>query len=417
MNDIEIAEKIANAGGRAYLVGGCVRDVFLNKEPHDKDYCITGLTEEKVHELFPEARVQGKGFPVFIINGSEYALARKERKTGEKHTDFEFDTSTDITIVDDLKRRDLTINSMAVDVLTKEIIDPYNGREDIKNKIIRMTSDAFEEDPLRVYRVARFASQLGFNVDEKTLEKMQSMKQSLNNLSVERVFVEFRKALNLNNPTIFFEVLRKCDCLDVHFPEIANLIGVEQPIKYHPEGDAYVHSLEVLDRVSKKTDDELTRFGGLVHDLGKAATPRELWPHHYNHDEEGQTLVKKFCYRLKMPLSFWRAGRVACREHMKAGNYNKLRPGSKVDLIERVERAKFLTLEGLETIANSDSRNGDKVHFAEVGHKIMDDISFTEEDRAKVKINSKEDYAKIREYIRNKRIKYLRELEIENHDH
>ena len=175
MTILQIAEIISIAGGRLYLVGGCVRDFILGITAHDRDYCVTGLSSEIFESLFPNAISQGKSFPVYILNGCEFALARKERKTGEKHSDFICDSSPKITIEEDLYRRDLTINSIAIDVLTKEYIDPFGGLKDIKNKIIKHTSSAFIEDPLRVYRVARFAAQLNFKVSSTTIEIMKSM--------------------------------------------------------------------------------------------------------------------------------------------------------------------------------------------------------------------------------------------------
>lgn len=262
----------------------------------------------------------GKNFPVYIMDNCEFALARTEKKTGSKHTDFIFESSPSLSIYDDLSRRDLTVNSIAIDVISQEIIDPYNGINDIKNKILKLTSSAFSEDPLRVYRVARFASQLNFDIDLDTLKTMQNMKNSLFNLSVERVFNEFRKALQSNNPTNFFNILRSANCLDVHFQELSNLIDVQQPLEYHPEGDVYNHTMEVLDKVSKITANELIRFGALVHDFGKAATPRENWPHHYKHNELGIPIIKKFCQKLKMPTSFLKAGCCSAKEHMLARN-------------------------------------------------------------------------------------------------
>ena len=178
MKIIQIAEIISKSGGRLYLVGGYVRDILLGLSSHDRDYCVTGLSQKLFESLFPEAISQGKSFPVYILNGCEFALARKEKKTGDKHSDFICDSSPNITIEEDLFRRDLTINSIAIDVLTGEYIDPFQGIEDIKNKLLRHTSSAFKEDPLRVYRVARFASQLNFQVASETLNMMNSMKNS-----------------------------------------------------------------------------------------------------------------------------------------------------------------------------------------------------------------------------------------------
>lgn len=413
MNINEIATIIANNNGRLYLVGGCVRDIILKITPHDYDYCVVGLTEEIFEKLFPNAKKQGKAFPVYILENSEFALARTEKKSGIKHTDFEFNTSPAITIFDDLSRRDLTINSIAIDILTDEIIDPFNGRKDIANKILRMTSKAFSEDPLRVYRVARFSSQLNFTVDESTINMMKNMKNELKNLSVERVFAEFQKALLSQNPINFFNILRKSDCLDIHFKEIFNLINVEQPIIYHPEGDVYNHTMQILEKVSKLTTNELTRFGALVHDFGKSATPKENWPHHYNHDKLGVTIIKNFCHKLKMPNSYLKAGCLASNEHMLAGIYDRLKPGKKVALFERVYKSKSLSLEGLEIIANSDTQKDPPINFSTIGTKVMQDVKFDTNDK-KIIDNIKEEKQKIdkiKNILKDKRIRYLLELE------
>ena len=409
----QIAKTIAENNGRLYLVGGCVRDIILGVPPHDYDYCVVGLTQDLFENLFPNAIKQGKSFPVYMLENSEFALARTEKKSGSKHTDFEFNTSPNITIHDDLSRRDLTINSMAMDVLTNEIIDPFNGKEDIKNKILRMTSDAFIEDPLRVYRVARFSAELNFSVENTTLNMMKSMKNELSNLSVERVFTEFRKALISKNPTNFFNILRNSECLDVHFEEIFNLIGVEQPLIYHPEGDVYNHTMEVLERVSYTTTDELTRFGALVHDFGKAATPRENWPHHYEHDKLGVPLIRNFYHRLKMPQIYLKAGCISSNEHMLAGIYNRLKPGKKVAMFERVYKSKSLSLKGLEIIANSDTKKDSPITFADTATKVMENVKIDENDL--LSINSISDpnqrIEKIQLLLRDKRIRYLLELE------
>lgn len=404
---IDIANNISASGGKLYLVGGCVRDIFLDKTPCDYDFCITGISSEKFEELYPNAIKQGKSFPVYILNNCEFALARKEIKTGNRHSDFKFYTDSSLSIYDDLKRRDFTINSIAIDLLTKEIIDPFNGINDIKNRVLKVTSTAFSEDPLRVYRAARFAAQLNFNVDISTIKAMESMKKELNNLSAERVFAEFRKALISSNPTNFFNVLKHANCLDIHFKEISDLIGVEQPLKYHPEGDVYNHTMEVLERASLETNDELIRFGALVHDFGKAATPREKWPHHYNHEKLGAPIVKDFCHKLKMPITYLKAGCCACNEHMRAGIYDRLKPGTKVDLFERVYKNKALSLKGLEIIANSDKntlKNGSPIYFAEIAEQVIKNVKFD---------NKEHTYTpeKIKSILKEKRIRYLLELE------
>lgn len=281
MNIKEIANVIKQNGGRLYLVGGAVRDSLLHRPISDEDYLVVGIDKDTFVKLFPKCHTRGKFFEVFDIEGKEFALARKEKKIGIGHKEFEITTGKEITVEEDLKRRDLGFNSIAKDVLTNEIIDPFGGVEDIKNKIIRATSKAFTEDPLRVYRVARFASELDFTVEKNTIKMMNDLKNELNTLSKERVFSEFRKALKTSMPSIFFNVLKEADVLDIHFKEIANLIGAEQPSKYHPEGDSYNHTMLALDNSVELTNDLVVRYSVLVHDLGKGLTPSKMYPHHY----------------------------------------------------------------------------------------------------------------------------------------
>ena len=406
----EIANKIKEKGGSLYLVGGAVRNKFLNLEIHDEDYCVCGLTEEEFIKLFPNAKPRGKAFKVFDLDGKEFALARKDVKKGLGHKDFEIQSNPNITIEEDLYRRDITINSIAENVLTKEIIDPFNGIKDIQNKIIRATSLSFKDDPLRVYRVARFASQLEFNVDVETIKLMKSMKSELSTLSKERVFEELKKALATDKPSIFFEVLRKADVLDAHFKEINDLIGVLQPEKYHPEGDAYNHTMLVLDYVSQNTKDLSIWFSALVHDLGKGLTPKKEYPHHYGHEDKGVTLVGTLGNRIGAKNEWIKAGKVACREHMRGGIFYKMKPSTKVDFIERVSKTK-LGLDGLQLIVNADKLSGGRIpqgnfNFADIGKKCLEEVNG---DFIKQKYNIKEgiEFYKI---LRQERIEWIKQL-------
>jgi len=386
MQDIKlIANRIKEAGGRLYLVGGAVRDELLGKETHDNDYCVTGIKSEDFQKIFPEAHVRGKAFAVFDIDGNEFAMARTESKQGIGHKEFEINTNPEITIEQDLARRDITINAIAKDVITEEIIDPFNGREDIKNKIIKATTEHFKEDPLRVYRVARFSAQLGFGVENETIKQMKELKEELDSLSKERVFTELSKALETDKPSIFFEVLRKADVLDIHFKQIKDLIGAEQPPKYHPEGDAYNHTMLVLDMSADLTKNfehnrklEI-RFSALVHDLGKGITPKEEYPHHYGHEISGVELVVIFGNNIKAPNNWIKCGKTACREHMRGGIFNKMKPSTKVDFIERVDKS-LLGLDGLQIIVICDKTSGgresnkDDISFEDIGRKCLNEI-------------------------------------------
>lgn len=381
-----IADKIKNAGGNLYLVGGAVRDRLLGKETHDEDYCVTGISYEKFQELFPEAHIRGKAFAVFDMYGKEFALARTESKIGIGHKEFEIKADPKITIEEDLARRDITINSIAKDVLTEEIIDPFNGRKDLKNKIIKSTTKHFKEDPLRVYRVARFAAQLGFEVESETIQQMNELKEELDTLSKERIFTELSKALQTEKPSIFFEVLRKADVLDIHFKEIKDLIGAEQPANFHPEGDAYNHTMLVLDMAADLTRDyELNRkleirFSALVHDLGKGLTPKEEYPHHYGHEDTGVELVSKLANTINAPNNWIKCGKTSCKEHMRGGIFYKMKPSKKVEFIERIDKT-LLGLDGLQIIVISDKTSGGRpvekehINFETLGKKCLNEIN------------------------------------------
>lgn len=404
MDIVEIAQMLNKCGGKLYLVGGAVRDELLNREICDEDYCITGVTEEEFEKLFPKAFSRGKSFKVYDIEGKEFALARLERKTGIGHKEFEIITNKNITIEQDLARRDITINSMAKDIITGKIVDPYNGKKDLENKIIRATSTAFSEDPLRVYRVARFASQLKFEVENNTLQQMNNLKQELNTLSKERVFDEFRKALAQDKPSIFFEVLRKANVLDVHFKDIYKLIGVLQPPKYHPEGDAYNHTMIVLDTTAKYTKDLKIRFAALTHDFGKGLTPKEEYPHHYVHDIKGESVVKEFGKKLGIPTIWIKCGVTSSKEHMRGGIFFKMTPTKQVQFLERVEKS-TLGLDGLQVIVDADKGIREQVNdFASLGKQVLQEIN------GKYILNKygNIDGLQIKQKLYEERIKYLK---------
>lgn len=406
MEILEIANKIENAGGTLYLVGGALRDRFIGKENYDEDYCVVGISAEKFEKLFPEAHSRGKFFNVYDMYNKEFAMARKEQKSGIGHKEFEIQTGKEITIQEDLKRRDITINSIAQNVITKEIIDPFNGRDDIKNKIIKATSNAFLEDPLRVYRVARFAAQLDFKIEENTIKMMNDLKNELNSLSEERVFVEFRKALASEKPSIFFNVLKQAQVLDIHFKEIYDLIGNIQPKEPHPEGDSYNHTMIVLDKSAQLTDNLQIRFSCLVHDLGKGTTPIQIRPHHYGHEERGVELVKQLGKRLKIPNTWTKCGKVAAKEHMRGGKFNEMTTRKKVDFITRIDKS-ILGLDGMKIVVMCDRfRNGKidrEIIFDEVGKECLEKING---EYIKTKYNI-ESSRQLGELLRKERIFFL----------
>lgn len=406
--DIEIiANKIKEKGGILYIVGGAVRDELLGRKVHDEDYCVQGLNENEFEELFPNAFKRGKFFGVYDIDGKEFALARKEKKIGKGHKEFDIITGKEISIEEDLSRRDITINSIAKEVLTNKIIDPYGGCKDLKNKIIRATTEAFKEDPLRVYRVARFVSVLNFEVEEQTINMMKELKEELQTLSPERVFDEFRKALATNKPSIFFQTLRKAEVLDVHFKEIYDLIGQTQPEKYHPEGDSFNHTMIVVDKSAELTDNLSIRFSALVHDLEKGITPKDMLPHHYGHDNNGVSLVEKFSKRLKIPNSWTKCGKVSAKEHMRGGIFNKMTPKKQVDFIERVSKS-YLGLEGMKIVVLCDRWREKEIPtdivFDKIGKECIKQIN-GEYVKQKYNIKNMKDIGNI---LRKERIEWIK---------
>lgn len=290
---------------QVFLVGGAVRDQLLQLKVKDRDYVVIGTTPATLLQLGYQQ--VGKDFPVFLHpeTGEEYALARTERKQGAGYTGFSCYSGEDVTLNDDLLRRDLTINAMALSP-QGELIDPYHGLTDLKDKKLRHVSPAFSEDPLRVLRVARFAArfhQLGFTIAAETFTLMQQLTQSgeLSHLTAERVWQETAKALQTDSPQIYFKVLRECGALAILFPEIDALFGIPAPAKWHPEIDTGIHTLMVVEQAAKLSDSLPFRFACLVHDLGKALTPKENWPSHKGHGFLGLAAIRALCLRLRVP--------------------------------------------------------------------------------------------------------------------
>lgn len=304
---------------KTYLVGGAVRDKLINIPIKDRDWVVVGAT---VEEMLAHKFLQvGKDFPVFIHPRSkeEYALARTERKTGKGYTGFTVHAAPNVTLEQDLARRDLTINAMA-ETDSGEIIDPYNGQADIAKKLLRHVSPAFSEDPLRVLRVARFAARfahLGFTVAEETMTLMQEMSAAdeLQHLVAERVWQEIQQSLSEKSPQVFIQCLKECQALAKILPEISALFGVPQNQQHHPEIDTGLHTLLVLEQACILSPDPCVRFAGLVHDLGKALTPAEQLPHHPDHEARGAKLVSALCQRLKAPNEYRELAVMTSRFH------------------------------------------------------------------------------------------------------
>ncbi|MFC7778750.1 multifunctional CCA addition/repair protein [Pantoea sp. GCM10028869] len=290
---------------KTFLVGGAVRDALLRLPVKDRDWVVVGATPDAM--LAEGYQQVGRDFPVFLHPRSreEYALARTERKSGNGYTGFVTQFAPDVTLEQDLQRRDLTINAIAQSD-SGELIDPYGGQRDLAKRQLRHVSAAFNEDPLRVLRVARFAARfahLNFRIADETQALMREMAVSgeLAHLTAERVWKETEKALLTRNPQVYFQVLRDCGALQVLFPEIDNLYGIPAPIKWHPEIDTGIHALMTLAMSAALSNQLDVRFATLFHDVGKALTPAEKWPSHHGHGLAGVPIVEALCQRLRVP--------------------------------------------------------------------------------------------------------------------
>lgn len=326
---------------KVYLVGGAVRDQLLGIPVLERDWVVVGATPEEL--LKKKYRQVGRDFPVFLHpeTNEEYALARTERKSAPGYYGFTCDFSKSVTLEEDLARRDLTINAMAMDE-RGHLIDPYQGRRDIKEKLLRHVSPAFIEDPVRVLRVARFASRfhhLGFRIANETRLLMYSMvkRGELSHLVPERVWLEWQKSLVEKNPEQFILSLRSCDALRVVLPELNSLFGVPNPYRYHQEIDSGIHSLMALQVSSKLSQDPLIRFATLVHDLGKASTPMQSWPKHHEHEEKGVKLIQTLCSRLHIPNDYRDLAIIVSRAHLNIHRISELRPNTVVKILEQVD--------------------------------------------------------------------------------
>jgi len=362
-NNSEINKLTLNS----YLVGGAVRDQLLNRAVKDKDYLVVGSSVEEMLNLgFVQV---GKDFPVFLHpkTKAEYALARTERKQGQGYTGFSCYFAPDVTIEEDLKRRDLTVNAMAMDD-NGQIIDPYHGQQDLNDRILRHVSDAFIEDPLRVLRVARFAARYhkyGFTIAEETLALMQEISQSgeLKSLTPERVWQEMQLSLadggtnsdiNSGNPEVFFKVLQQCGALEELWPELAVLWGIPNPALWHPEICSGVHTMMVLqqsvlltqaffegeadDKSDNKGDSKTAiRFAALCHDLGKGVTQNHLLPSHKGHEKAGLPLVEKICKQLKVPSHYKQLALKVCEFHLHCHKAFELKGSTILKMFDQLD--------------------------------------------------------------------------------
>lgn len=326
---------------RTYLVGGAVRDRLLGFPFTERDWVVVGSSPQTM--LDDGFQAVGKDFPVFLHpqTKEEYALARTERKTAPGYSGFSFHTAPDITLEQDLQRRDLTINAMAEDE-QGNIVDPYDGKRDLEQRLLRHVSPAFGEDPVRILRVARFAARyhhLGFSVAPETLKLMRRMVDAgeADYLVAERVWKETERALGERNPEIFIETLRQCGALARILPELDNLFGVPQPEKHHPEIDTGIHSLMALQQACILSNDRRVRFAALVHDVGKALTPPEKWPRHIAHEARGVPLIDQLCARMAVPKSFRELARHVALDHTNCHRALELTPPKLLALLQRLD--------------------------------------------------------------------------------
>lgn len=324
-----------------YKVGGAVRDRLLGRPVTDIDWVVVGATAEDM--LARGFRPVGSDFPVFLHpqSGEEYALARTERKSGRGYGGFIFHASPEVTLEEDLIRRDLTINAMAEDE-HGQLTDPYHGQDDLKNRLLRHVSPAFAEDPLRVLRVARFAARyadLGFTVAAPTLELMRQLSASgeLQALTAERTWKEISRALMEDQPQVFIQVLRDCGALQVLMPEVDALFGVPQPPIHHPEIDSGVHTLSVLQQAARHAQPLTVRWACLLHDLGKGLTPSEQWPRHIAHEFKGLRLIKAVNERFKAPRDCQELALLVGEFHTHGHRALELKPSTLLELLQRFD--------------------------------------------------------------------------------
>jgi tRNA nucleotidyltransferase (CCA-adding enzyme) len=326
---------------QVYLVGGAVRDALLGVPVKERDWVVVGSTREELLRL--NYREVGRDFPVFLHPGTheEYALARLERKVAPGYRGFTVEFGPDVTLEEDLGRRDLTINAIAQSS-DGALIDPYGGKSDLDARLLRHVSEAFVEDPVRVLRVARFAARfarLGFQVAAETLALMRSMveRHEVAALVAERVWQESEKALRESTASEFFRVLRACGALKSIYPEIDALFGVPQPAQWHPEIDTGLHTLMVLDQAALLSADTRVRFAALVHDLGKGSTPRAEWPGHRGHEERSVALIEALAHRLRIPNEYRELAQIVARYHGVVHRAFELRPNTILEFMERAD--------------------------------------------------------------------------------
>ncbi len=409
---------------KTYLVGGAVRDELLGLPIKDRDFVVVGARQEELLNLgFSQV---GQDFPVFLHPKSkeEYALARKERKIGPGHQGFTFDSCENVSLQEDLSRRDLTINAIAKKNNGK-LIDPFNGVADLREKVLRHVSPAFVEDPLRVLRVARFYARfaaLGFSIANETLCLMREITESgeLLSLSAERVWQEVSRALSEECAPAFFDCLRKVGALKVLMPELDRLFGVPQTKKWHPEVDTGVHTLMVLKAACLLSEDVSVRFAALTHDLGKGLTPMGEWPSHKGHDVAGLNPLRELCTRLKVPKKTVLLAKLSCQYHTQIHRVKECKEIALLRLIERLDpfRAPERFSELLLTLVSDargrlgcEAENYPQKDYLEQAVKVLNELELKD-----VIENAKNENRDIANAIRRTRLAALKSFIEENNE-
>jgi len=366
---------------QAFIVGGAVRDRLLGLPVQDHDWVVVGATPDAM--LAQGFKAVGKDFPVFLHpqTREEYALARTERKSGQGYKGFTFHTSPDVTLEEDLIRRDLTINAIA-EMPDGTLIDPYGGQRDLAARVFRHVSPAFAEDPVRILRIARFAARFSdFTLAPETLALMTEMVAAgeVDHLVAERVWQEIARGLMYDQPSRMFEVLRQCGALKRLLPELDALFGVPQPPQHHPEVDTGVHVMLVVDTAARRKETLPVRWAALLHDLGKGTTPADVLPHHYGHETRSVKLVEAVCERLKVPTDCRDLAVLAAREHGSMHQLMQMRPDTvakfleRLDVLRRPERA-----EQLIAVCLCDAR----------GRTGLEDVAYPQADRLRTALQA-----------------------------
>ena len=402
MKEEEFARRLEERGAEAYIVGGWVRDSLRGTKPKDKDYMICKCSEETFVSLFPGAAKVGKSFPVYLleIDGEkcEVAFARRERKDGTGYRGFQVEYGPEVTLEEDLYRRDSTMNSMALRLSDRAIVDPYGGRDDIAAGRIRAVSHHFRDDPVRALRAARQAAELDFAITEETYDHMAACGRELAGEPQERLLEEMKKALAAKMPSVFFRALQKAGLLAIAFPEIFALIGKTQPEAFHPEGDAFEHTMLIVDKVAAETASLTARFAGLAHDLGKGRTPADMLPHHYGHEIKGLDVLDHWNRHMTLPREWMKAASFVIREHMRAPRLSK--PGKIAALLLGLSRS-GLAVEEFQAVIRAD--HGRLPDYLEDAGRLIEVMGKVAGQEAPEGLSG----AAIGEWVRSRQVKVL----------